>query len=104
MADNELRSISPEKRNCYFQDETQSMKLHKYYSQANCLLECSLNFAQKALSNNTDSQACTPWYFPFKDKGHKICDPWETENLTTLIALKVYILKTFSTNFFAPSF
>ncbi len=63
------------------------MKLHKNYSQTNCLLECSLKYAQEL--NGTNTQACSPWYFPFKDKGHKICDPWETEQLIRLIALKV---------------
>ncbi len=59
------------------------MKLHKNYSQANCLFECSLEYAQKSMFNG--SEICTPWYFPFNETGHKICDPWETLNLKTIL-------------------
>jgi hypothetical protein len=42
-----LRKIRPEKRNCYFPDETDMIRLHKKYSQTNCILECHLLYAQK---------------------------------------------------------
>jgi hypothetical protein len=71
------------------------MKLHINYSQTNCLLECSLTFAQEAHSNKTGFPQCTPWYFPFITNGHKICDPWETRKLIELISKQVHTLKYF---------
>jgi hypothetical protein len=68
------------------------MKLHKNYSQGNCLLECSLEFAQNLQFNTTNLTPCTPWYFPFNDLKHRMCDPWETEQLTQIISTKVTIL------------
>ena len=86
-ADN-LRSVLAAKRNCYFPDESKDiMNLHKNYSQANCLLECSLKYAQKSQCNG--SEVCTPWYFPLRGNGHKICDPWEAKQLLIYIANKV---------------
>ena len=73
-ADEDIRDITPKKRNCYFQDETENVKLHLKYSQSNCLIECSLRYVQK-LHNNT--LACTPWFFPFLNEDHRMCDPWE---------------------------
>lgn len=89
MTDDGLRSIPSSKRNCYFPDEAHHMKLHKNYSQANCVLECSLKYAQLNQSNKTGLPVCTPWYFPFNHEGHKICDPWETVELSTIIADQV---------------
>ena len=69
------------------------MKLHKNYSQSNCLLECSLKYAQNVQSNSTGLKACTPWYFPFIQDEQKICDPWETANLSQIMstqAKKIY--------------
>jgi hypothetical protein len=48
-AEMDVESIDPRKRNCYFPHEIQYIKLHQKYSQTNCLLECSLFFAQKQL-------------------------------------------------------
>ena len=67
---------SVEKRNCYFSDETQTIKLHRNYSQANCYLECTIFYGQKKLRANS-SQGCTPWFYPFIDEGHRMCNPWE---------------------------
>ncbi len=66
------------------------MELHKDYSQANCELECSLKYAQLHQSRKTGSPVCTPWYFPFSHDGHTICDPWETAELTEIIANQVH--------------
>ncbi len=27
---------------------------------------------------------CTPWYFPFLDENHRMCDPWETKIFKSL--------------------
>jgi len=60
------RSIKPEKRNCLFPDENLNIKLHKNYTQANYLLECSFFYAQRQLQLKYNvPKACTPWYFPF---------------------------------------
>ena len=76
-ADPAIRSISPRKRNCLFSDETSDLKLHKVYTQANCLLECALAGAQESTLVNKNVSSCTPWFFPFLDEGHRVCNPWE---------------------------
>ncbi len=76
-ADEDIRKLDPSSRNCLFSDENQGLRLHKKYSQANCILECSLLYAQKSMASNLT--ACTPWYLPFLDDNHRLCDPWEAE-------------------------
>ena len=82
-ADESIRSIKPKDRNCYFPDETQMITFHRRYSQANCLLECSLLRAQNELKNFSSSlPSCTPWFFPFEDvKRYKFCSPWEIKEI-----------------------
>ena len=58
ISDKTIRSIDPQKRICYFYDE-HPLELHKNYSQANCILECSTKYAREKMTSN-----CTPWYFP----------------------------------------
>ncbi len=99
MTDEGIRSISPRKRKCVFPDESQYMKLHRNYSQGNCLLECSLKFAQDLQSNQTNSKPCTPWYFPFNDQDFRMCDPWETEQLIRIIANQESIVIFSATNY-----
>ena len=41
--------------------------------QANCKLECAIEYAQGESGFN-----CTPWYFPTQDKPVKMCTPWES--------------------------
>ena len=41
-----IRQFRPLKRNCLFPDEMK-MNIHKNYSQANCMLECTMNYAIK---------------------------------------------------------
>ena len=76
-AEEDIRDIDPKKRNCYFSDETNTVKLHRRYSQNNCILECTLLYAQNHLQALKNFSSCTPWYFPFVDKGYRMCDPWE---------------------------
>ena len=52
-----IKSIDPEKRNCYFEDEF-PLKVHQNYTKANCLLECYLEYAFSHME-----PACYPWYF-----------------------------------------
>ena len=69
-----LIDIEQDKRNCLFPTEME-MSVHKNYSQANCLLECQLDYA---VSMMNVSDPCLPWYFPINDKDNaRLCDPWE---------------------------
>ena len=72
-----IKRISVNQRDCYFKEETATTKLFKEYSQINCLLECSMSFAQAHLIRNNISNACTPWYLPFVEPSTKVCDPWQ---------------------------
>ncbi len=65
----QIRSIKPDKRNCLFPEENRMIKLHRNYTQANCLLECFLFYAQRQLQiKYNSSKLCTPWYFPFVEE------------------------------------
>ena len=44
ITSNNIYDIEPPKRNCFFPAD-RKMDVHKYYSQANCMLECQLRFA-----------------------------------------------------------
>ena len=89
ISSEDIRTLKPIERKCLFPDENQLMLLHKNYSQANCFLECQLLFAQKLLTANSSNSKCTPWYYPFQDHGHKICDPWETESIVSFMSNQV---------------
>jgi len=74
----DLRSIAPKDRNCLFPNEASSLRLHKSYSKSNCLLECTLFYAQKTLiAEKNMSTPCTPWYLPYPDGLVTLCDPWQ---------------------------
>ena len=85
-SDDGIRHIDPVSRNCRFPEESEQLKLHKNYSQASCFLECSLSYAQQKIkeSRNT-SYICTPWFFPFSDEGHIMCNPWESAELIAIM-------------------
>ena len=109
----EIRRYSPPERNCYFSDEYE-LKIHKNYSQSNCIFECELDFASKCLStcsgfeqtcdcqredfslekgsnheiiNKTKSVSCIPWFYPSIENGKdvKMCDPWNTEKFKKVL-------------------
>ena len=82
-ADESIRNIEPKNRNCFFPDETERIKFHRQYSQANCLLECSLLHAQNELKNVTSSlQSCTPWFFPSDDvQRYQFCSPFDIKKI-----------------------
>ena len=78
-ADETVRGIRPDKRRCYFKDEN-PLKMHRDYSQSNCILECHVEYARKEIQkryNNTNG--CVPWFYPVNDNyvAH-LCDPWQT--------------------------
>ncbi len=55
-----IRGIDPSRRKCYFKDENQGLKMHRHYSQSNCVLECSILFAQNEMKKSKNT-SCTPW-------------------------------------------
>jgi hypothetical protein len=44
-ASRDIESVEPEKRFCLFHNELE-LKVHNNYTQTNCILECTLNFAK----------------------------------------------------------
>jgi hypothetical protein len=86
-ANNDIQSLTPESRNCYFDDEIETLEIHKKYSQINCILECSLNYSKETLKTKYNmSEYCTPWYFPSHEDQITICDPWKTVTFMKLFA------------------
>ena len=78
-ADEGLKSINPSKRNCYFPDES-PLDMHKNYSQANCILECSIMYARNR-TFDIYNETCNPWFYPVtNDFVAHSCDPWETKD------------------------
>jgi hypothetical protein len=89
-ADDNLKDLQPEIRNCLFADENKDIRLHKNYSQENCFLECALKFAQEKMMNTFGlTRVCTPWYFPINDKDHTVCNPWEAQNISIIMQNQV---------------
>ena len=105
----DIRHNSPEKRNCYFPDEY-GLQVHQKYSQANCIFECSVNFASKCLASckeignecncenemgvtiqNVDANdTCVPWFYPSNnEKANKICNPWQTMKFKKILEEKL---------------
>ena len=78
-ANDDIRKLNPIDRKCYFQEETELLKIHKTYSQSNCMLECALKFAKESLKSKLHlNQSCMPWYFPSEEDHITICNPWQT--------------------------
>ena len=74
----DIRSIEPSRRNCLFPDENKNLTMHRHYTKTNCMLECSLKYAQSYLLDQKKiPQFCTPWFFPASDENLTICNPWE---------------------------
>ena len=48
-ADENIRDIKPLDRNCLFKDEM-NMNVHNSYTQANCMLECQIAYAESKVS------------------------------------------------------
>ena len=74
-ASQEIKTIKPEDRDCYFPDES-NLEFYQHYTYSNCQLECSMKNAQTQLG-------CTPWYLP---QGNSTpCDPWTARKFTNLM-------------------
>ena len=89
-ADDNVRDIKPVDRKCLFADETTNIKLHRHYSQENCLLECGLFYAQKVLKTEGNlNYSCTPWYFPFPDNNYILCNMWQNYRISNIMQNEV---------------
>lgn len=106
----ETRKYGPDKRKCYFPDEYQ-LKMHKYYSQTNCVFECELEFASKCLTTCNEfgkecncknlhfqneyvngSNLCVPWFYPSHGiQSTKICNPWNTQKFREILSKQIPI-------------
>ena len=51
-----IKSIPPEDRNCYFDDEV-DLNFYEKYTFINCQLECAILEAEKSIG-------CIPWHLP----------------------------------------
>lgn len=79
-ADESVRTLAPKSRECYFSDENQ-LDMHKNYSQANCILECSIQYARNKTGGEDNDKACNPWFYPVtNDFVASSCDPWTTKH------------------------
>ena len=92
MSTNDIRSIAPEARNCYFEDE-QELTFYEKYTFINCRLECAINEVEKNLS-------CVPWYLPkvsdilsnkakccSQKNNAQTCDPWTAREFEVQMAV-----------------
>ena len=99
-----IRKYSPEKRHCYFPDEF-DLKIHKYYSRSNCILECKTEFAAKCMANCNSTKVdcrcrsvqkemdftkfndvCSPWFLPAPSMmTRKFCSPFETKKFIEIM-------------------
>ena len=78
VADDDLRDLEVSARNCKFPEETANLRLHKNYTYMNCMLECSLSYAENELIKENSYSPCVPWYFPSSNNSITVCDPWES--------------------------
>jgi len=85
-ADDNIKSIHEEDRNCLFPEENSDLMVHKKYSYANCKFDCAFNYSKREI----DSKKCQPWFFPMSnDSSIKMCDPWTSNKFFLLMKEKV---------------
>jgi len=78
-AEDTLRDLSQNSRQCLFPDENSTMKIYQNYTYSNCIFECSLLYAKEMLADKYNmSTPCMPWFFPATDDSLTICGPWES--------------------------
>ncbi len=58
-ANENIKSVDPFERYCYFRDE-HPLKLTQHYTQASCLLECRIDYVQNYLMEKQNF-SCIPW-------------------------------------------
>ena len=56
VSTNDIKSIAPEARSCYFEDEM-DLVFYEKYTFINCQLECAISEVEKMLG-------CIPWHLP----------------------------------------
>ena len=82
---NEIRSISPEDRQCYFSDEKE-LEGHNKYTLANCLYECKYHKALENISKTyPEEEECAPWFLIPLAKNVSRCDPWKALQFTDVM-------------------
>ena len=59
ISSKDIRSIAPEARSCYFEDE-HDLTFYEKYTFINCQLECAIFEVEKILG-------CIPWHLPKVD-------------------------------------
>ncbi len=74
----DIGHIDPGDRNCLFPDES-PLHIHRHYSLASCIYECSVDVTLAALRDESNVSACMPWYFVQTDDRVRFCDPWEAQ-------------------------
>ncbi len=87
-ADNSIKSLNKEERNCLFPEETSDLKLHKKYSYENCKFECAFSYAKKEVYNR-HRISCQPWFFPTENESSTICDPWISKDFFDIISKNI---------------
>jgi hypothetical protein len=83
-ANEDMKSLQPSVRNCYFPDENTNLRVHKEYSYLNCKLECSLSFTQDQVFQKYN-RSCQPWYFPTFNDSITMCNPWESFDFFSIL-------------------
>jgi len=75
-ADDNMRLLNKESRNCLFPEENENLKLHRKYTYLNCKFECTLFYTQNVIFKKYN-KTCQPWFIPMSSNTIKICDPWQ---------------------------
>ena len=84
-ADNDIISIKPEDRDCFFPDEY-DLKVHKNYTMSNCIYECSIDKISKEIEKQYNS-TCTPWFLLPMDNNIKFCNPWLAQKFVEMMSV-----------------
>ena len=77
VADENMRSLDPQARDCLFPEENDGLRLHKKYTYLNCKFECTLFYTQSVVAKKYN-KTCQPWFFPTSSESISICDPWQS--------------------------
>jgi len=79
VADESMKSLNKQDRNCLFPEENDILSLHKKYTYLNCKFECALNYTQSVIALKYN-KTCYPWFFPTPNDSISICDPWQSSD------------------------
>jgi hypothetical protein len=79
-----IENIDKSSRNCYFEWESNFLKIYQNYTQSNCMFECNFFYAQKILEKQF--KPCLPWYFPSPELLPNICDPWQAVQMSEIMS------------------